>query len=179
MRQLVAALLCAATPALASPPWQIKGIEVDKPVNCPYIVSLDVRPEPMVQFPCRSGHSYIVDVSFLDGRASLMISEWNGIVSSVLATPVDHDNGLRLDAALDALTVKYGQPKVRRPKIRNRAGADFEQVTARWERGGLALELMRHSTYIDWPSLMLVDRTYAIAMRENRGAAAKKNAGNL
>lgn len=128
----------------------IKGLEVDKPVDCVFIKSLETRSGTF--YPaCEEGKErWFVEVSFLSGKTQLMIKQSpDKILESIYTSGFDFNEGL------NSLTVKFGEPKIRKSVIQNRMGATFDQIEAIWVEGKTVLSLLKHSSTIGKASLML------------------------
>jgi hypothetical protein len=174
-----AIVLALIAPVISAQTLEIKGVEVDKPIDCAYIRSLEQRPGTFAP-SCENGfNGFATDVSFLDGQARMYTYQAGGHVTALLVTQVSNGKTLEFQSALDALQVKFGKPVVERTVIKNRAGAEFEQVLATWVSGDVRLELKKHGGRIDSPSLWLSGRRLMEFERERREQAAKKNSGNL
>lgn len=165
------ALLLAPSPAMA---LDIKGLEVDKPVNCAQINALEIRSGSFAP-ACENGlDRWYKEVSFLGGKASMTLMQSpERILLRVLVL------GFKFDEALDALTLKWGAPHIETSVIQNRAGASFEQVEAIWNDGSITLRLERHGSRIDNPTLSLIGAEAIKAMRKESAEKARRNQGNL
>jgi hypothetical protein len=166
---LAIALACSAAWSL-----EIKGVEVDAPADCLYIRSLEQRPGKFFE-ACEARKEYwITEVSFLTGRSPMIVKQDpSGVVTSVYVS------GFIFQEALDALTIKFGEPSIETSLIQNRLGATFEQKEARWLRGEKSLVLKRHSSRLDSPSLMLSGRLLGQQATEKRIERATKGADNI
>lgn len=154
--------------------FEIKGIKVDVPADCVQVKALEVRPALAIE-ECQPGRALSrADISFLDGTSSLFIKQTGeGIVAAVAVRRFD------FDAALDALTVKFGAPSIERSTIQNRMGATFTQEVATWKQGKQVLQLTRHASKLDEPSLMLTGEAALKDAAEQRSRKATDGARNL
>ncbi len=152
----------------------IKGVQVDQPVDCNYVNSLEVR-QGMTMKPCENRRPvFQTNVSFLSGTVPMMVHQSEEGV--VLAVQVIRFN---FQEALDALTVKYGQPKIDRSAIQNRAGSSFEQIEATWQQAGQTLHMQKHGVRIDEPVIFLSGRVFVAHEEAQRKAKAAAGAKNL
>lgn len=148
----------------------IKGITVGEKANCEQIRAMEVRSGQFFN-SCESQQPIsIYRVSFLSGQASLSVHQGpDGIVNAVLV------NEFSFDDALEALTQKYGAPRVVHSTVQSGLGAKFDQVSAVWEDDVAILMLKRHGSKLGEPSLGLMSKS-AIKGRTQEKAKA---AGNI
>lgn len=166
---VVAALVLHSAHAL-----DIKGIEVDKPTDCATIKALEIRQGRFFE-ACETGkNTWMHEVSFLSGKATMFFTQ--SVDRILLST---HVVGFKFEEALDALTIKYGPPKLEESVVQNRMGAQFKQVEATWEKGPIALILRRHSSRLNEPSLTLLGEQAMKEQELKRQERAQKGAGNI
>ena len=168
---LLFALLLAATPARA---LDIKGLEVDKPVNCAQINALEIRQGTLAP-SCENGmERWFKEISFLSGKANMSLMQSpERVLLHVLVI------NFKFDEALDALTLKWGKPRIETSVIQNRAGASFDQVEATWTDGEITLRLRRHGNRIDNPTLSLIGAEAIKHRRKQSVDKALRNQDNL
>lgn len=152
----------------------IKGIKVGEQANCEVIRSLEIR-EGTFAKSCENGISmWIHVVSFLNGKATLGIQQNSQRVVTSLSV-----SDFSFSDALDAFTLKFGQPAIEKSLIQNRMGATFEQVTAVWVDGEDVMSLKKHGARLQQPSLVLTNKTALAAEGQGRLERATKGAGNI
>lgn len=170
------ATLCLAISVLASQATalDIKGLEVDKPVDCEQINALEIRSGKFAQ-SCENGmDSWYKEISFLSGKASMQLSQ--SPERTLLSVLLSNFN---FNEALDALTLKWGTPHIEKSIIQNRAGASFDQVEATWLDGKKRLILTKHGSRIDKPSLILIGEEAIKAQQKKTIDNAVRNQGNI
>lgn len=164
-----------ALPSLAVP-LEIKGFQVDTPVDCAKIneVGAEVGPSPK-PLSCESGKPFwSISGPFLDGYSVItFVQSQDRVLLSVGVSRI------KFTDTLNALTVKYGPPTVKNSVIQNRMGASFDQVEASWKDGATALTLMKHGSTIDSPVLRLTGSELAKDSAKRSQEKAIKGAGNL
>ena len=166
-RCLLSALCLASAQVYA---LEIKGIAVSEKADCERIRSMDLRPGLFAKSCENREPMWVLEVEFLSGRATLGVKQSkDGIVSTVLVSRFNFEE------ALEALTLKYGSPKMVVSTIQNRLGAKFEQQTATWDDEKSILSLERHGSKIGEPVLMLMSRQSIEDGAKNRA----KSAGNI
>lgn len=163
-------LLCIASQAAA---LDIKGIQVDQPADCAFIQGLETRRGTFAQ-ACENKKSiWLTEISFLQGSATMLVHQSaEGIVLAVQVLKFDFSD------ALDALTLKYGPPKLKRSTVQNRMGASFDQLEATWKDGDRTLYLQRHGSTVDAPVIFLTGKQFdahADAKAKAKAAVGSKN----
>lgn len=154
--------------------FEIKGIYVDKPVNCDQIKAVGYTVGSFSGACERGDRIWPVNASFLDGKSVVMITQSEDrIVMSVQV------RNFPFTDALDALSVKYGKPSIKNSVIQNRMGASFEQIEATWKDGAEELYLAKHGSELNKPILILTgSESGRDALKQNQ-QKAQKGAGNL
>jgi len=169
------ALAFLALPSLAAP-LEIKGFQVDAPVDCAKIneVGAEVGPSPK-PLSCESGKPFwSISGPFLDGHSVItFVQSQDRVLLSVGVSRI------KFDDTLNALTVKYGPPTVKNSVIQNRMGASFDQVEATWRDGASLLTLLKHGSTIDNPVLRLTGAELVKDVAKRNQEKAQKGAGNL
>jgi hypothetical protein len=134
----------------------IKGIYVDKVVDCEYLKSLDTRKGNFYN-ACEEGKElWFHEISFLDKKAALWITQdEDSYVTSVSVRKFNFND------CLLALTNKFGEPEIVESVTKNRMGASFNQIEAIWKEDNLILKLTKHYLRINEPSLSLYGLRYA------------------
>lgn len=162
-------------PSMANP-LEIKGFQVDKPVDCQKINEVGQEFGPYAKaLSCESGKPFwSISGSFLDGYSVFTFSQSKERV--LLSVSVGR---IKFEDTLNALTVKYGPPTVKNSVIQNRMGASFDQVEATWKDGALLLALLKHSSTIDNPVLRLTGAELLKEVAKRSQEKAQKGAGNL
>lgn len=145
----------------------IKGITVGEKANCELLRSLEVRSGQFFN-SCEASQSVLIHrVSFLSGQSSLSVHRGaDGLVNAVLVSQFAFDD------ALDALTQKFGSPRVTNSVVQNGMGAKFDQVSAVWEDDVAILMLKRHGSKLGEPSLSLMSKEAIKNMSQERSKAA-------
>lgn len=165
------ATILASAPAMA---LDIKGIEVDKPVNCEQIKALETRTGTFAR-SCENGSDkWIVQISFLSGTANMWLQQSpERILLSV------HLSKFNFEEALEALSMKWGQPEIRKSTVQNRMGATFEQVEAIWKDGSVKIQLSKHGPELDKPSLFMMGEEGMKASRKDKEQKSQRNRENI
>jgi len=170
MKTLALSLALLATSSYA---LDIKGLEVDKPVDCDRISALDIRPGQFAP-ACKNGlDMWFHEISFLGGKATMIPRQGNGILLSITVMNFSFDD------ALLALTEKFGPPVIEESIVSNAMGAKFEQIEATWTQGSTQLILSKHGSTLNKPVLRLDGAAAFEHWMKTRKEKAKKNAGNL
>ena len=150
MKKLTLILIAITASKLAKADLDIKGIEVDKPANCQYISSLEVRQGTFVDSCSAKRKNWMSRISFLNGQSDIFFTQTSeGVIQSVLVSSFD------FNFALTSLEAKFGKPEILNTAIQNRMGAKFDQVEAIWRDGEKTLSLSRHGVEIGKPVLIL------------------------
>ncbi|MFK4705990.1 hypothetical protein ABIC83_002829 [Roseateles asaccharophilus] len=177
MKKLIStALLVLASFSAAA--LDIKGLKVDKPVDCEAIKKLETRSGDFFE-ACKKGNArWYIQADFLNGKALLRLMQSPDRMLTTVA--VGDFGGFSFDEALDALKVKFGPPtSFQSSWISNRMGAQFQQMEATWVDGAERLVLTRHGAEIDKPSLVYTGARAAEQSKRERDEQAKKAAGNI
>jgi hypothetical protein len=171
MRTFIALLVLVASPVFA---FDIKGLEVDKPVDCEKINAMEYRLYSR-STACQNGEEvWMVRASFLSGEADMFMHQSRD--RNLLMISVSNFD---FKEALDALTLKWGPPKIEKSIIQNRAGASFEQIEAQWKSGKELLKLSKHGRRIDEANLRLTGEEAIKAFKKEGDEKAKRNQGNI
>jgi hypothetical protein len=162
-------VLCVAAALSMSQAYalDIKGVTVGEKANCEQIRALEVRPGNFFK-SCESLQPlFIHRISFLNGQAMMGVRQSpEGIVSAVSVSEFSFDD------ALEALTQKFGSPRVTNSVVQNAMGAQFDQVSAVWEDDVAILRLKRHGSKLGEPSLILVSKETINNMSQERSKAS-------
>lgn len=151
----------------------IKGLEVDKPVDCDQISALETRTGTF--FPaCKQGKEmWHHEVSFLSSKARMIFRQAEGILLSVSVS------NFQFEEALDALTTKFGQPHIERSTVGNAMGATFEQVVATWTGGATSIRLHKHGSKLNQPWIIMSGAKALERFRQSEAEKTKRNSANI
>lgn len=130
---------------------QIKGISVDKVINCENIKSIS-NENSRVYASCLNvkEKQFYFKTSFLDKPTNIYISvNDERVVSAVLISKFDFAK------ALSSLEAKYGPAYIETSIIQNRMGASFDQKIATWSRDKTVLQIKLHGSKLNESSLFL------------------------
>lgn len=140
---------------------EIKGLQVDKPINCEQVKSLEIRKGNFFNACENKSPEFFTKISFLETTADMFVYQSElGMLKSLLLI------NFSFDKALSALQAKYGEGDVLKSTIQNRMGATFEQVIATWTDGATQLRLTKHASKLNEPSLWLIGELWKKETKE-------------
>lgn len=90
--------------------------------------------------------------------------------------------GLRADnytAVLDALTAKYGAPKITHPSVKTRGGATFENTVATWTRGTDEIVYDRYGRTMEVSWLRFTSGAFSQEQKRWQAARASRAASDM
>lgn len=177
VKHAVVALVLAVTSG-AAVCLDIKGLKVDKPVNCEAVKALETRTGTFLD-ACNNGRAeWYTETDFLNGKAMLRLTQ--SLDRTLLSVSVGESGSFNFETALDALTIKFGAPQSsEKSSIQNRMGASFEQMEAIWVDDDERIVLRKHGTSIGRPSLIYFGKRAAEEVNKERAEKAKKAAGSI
>ena len=172
MKTLVASTLLAATTAASA--LELKGLKVGQPVDCPIIKAMETRSGTFYNGCVNGVPSFATEVQFLNVKTLMMVGQSPERVLTFVSM-----SGIDFETALDALTLKFGAPKLERSVIQNRMGASFDQVEATWTDGDERMVLSKHGGSIGRTSLIYLGKEAVAEGQRVRAEKAKAAASSL
>lgn len=156
----------------------IKGLKVDKPVDCDAIKKLETRSGDFFEACKKGSATWYVQADFLTAKALVRLMQSPDRTLTTVA--VGDFGGFDFDEALNALKVKFGPPtSFQNSWISNRMGVQFQQMEATWIDGAERLVLTKHGDKIDKPSLIYTGAKATEEAKRERDEQAKKSAANI
>jgi len=82
--------------------------------------------------------------------------------------------------ALQALNARYGTPdSIDKPIVKNRMGAEFENVIAVWKRGDISLKIEKYGYNLDTTTVSFATGWGSEEFKKRRGQDSTKAAGDI
>lgn len=114
--------------------------------------------------------------TFAGQPASITYYLRNGRVGEVTVAHLAADN---YQAVLDALTAKYGAPKITHPSVQTRGGATFENTVATWTRGDDEIVFDRYGRTMEVSWLRFTSGEFGQARERWQAARATEAASDM
>ena len=151
------------------PPLAIKGIQVDKDIDCEHFREIEwAIMRDAWDTPCEKEGTIRGSIDFIGQPAHLVVLK-NLDSARENGTPEDEKNLVRkvqvttgqvsFDKIVKAFTKKYGKAEIVKYVVRNGFGTEYEQVLANWTQGEVELQVMKHGEGIDEAAIILTGKT--------------------